>query len=194
MAIGGRDIYDAAVTLRKHHAQFVLHTQQCAENVGVESRRVALGGLLRHRTGLAFGAGGVNSHIQGTEARHRLIDQVSYVVLVSYIGFHVFRLRVESAEFSHQILAGFVASARDNDARALFREGKGGGSSDAREGAGDQNNGDIHSELLGGQFVDQLEPCVQIWTYVRLIPVKRSLTMAKPTQLRPLIETRNAGY
>src|SRR5580700_8394822 len=115
MAIGRRDIYDAAMTLGKHYAQFVLHAQQCAENVGVESRRVALGGLLRHRTGLALGSGGVYSHIQATEARHGLIDQVSYVVLVAYIGVHVFRLRVESAQLSQQILTGFVASARDND-------------------------------------------------------------------------------
>jgi hypothetical protein len=56
---------------------------------------------------------------------------------VTHIGIHVFRLRVESAELSHQILAGFVASTRDNDARTLFREGEGGGSSNAREGASD---------------------------------------------------------
>src|ERR1700730_17745682 len=100
MAIGGRDIYDTAATLWKHHAQFVLHAQQCAENVGVESRRVALGGLLRHRTGLALGTGGVYSHIQATKARHCLIDQVSYFVLVAYVSIHVFRLGVESVELS----------------------------------------------------------------------------------------------
>ena len=33
----------------------MLHAQQRAENVGIEGGRVALGGLLRHRTGLAFG-------------------------------------------------------------------------------------------------------------------------------------------
>src|SRR4029077_5521789 len=122
----------------------MLHAQEGAENVGIEGGGIALGGLLRYRTRLAFGSGGVNSHSQATEARHRLIDQVSYVVLVSYIGFHVFRLRVESAELSHQILAGFVASARDNDVRTLFREDQGGGSSNACEGARDQNNRCIH--------------------------------------------------
>src|ERR1700732_5404436 len=130
----------------------MLQAQECAENVGIEGGGIALGGLLRYRTRLAFGSGGVDSHIQATEARHRLIDQVSYVVLVSYIGFHVFRLRVEYAELSDQILAGFVASARDNDARTLFREGQGGGSSNAREGSSDQNNRGIHSELLGGNL------------------------------------------
>src|ERR1700730_10063880 len=127
----------------------MLHAQECAENVGIEGGRVAVRGLLRHRAGLAWGSGGVYSHIQATEARHGLIDQVSYVVLVAHIGIHIFRLRVESAELSHQILAGFVATTRDNDARTLFREGQGGGSSNAREGASDQNNGPMHSELLG---------------------------------------------
>src|SRR6266852_2428064 len=140
----------------------MLHAQQRAENVGIEGGCVALGGLLRHRTGLAFGSGRVYSHVQTTEARHGLIDQVSYVVLVAYIGIHVLRLRVESAEFSHQILAGFVASARDNDARTLFREGQGGGSSNACEGASDQNNRCVHGILLSIYF---------------LLSVSRSLTI-----------------
>jgi hypothetical protein len=71
---------------------------------------------------------------------------------VAYIGIHEFRLRVESAELSHQIVAGFVASTRDNDARTLFREGQGCGSSNAREGASDQNNGGVH-EILLLQFI-----------------------------------------
>jgi hypothetical protein len=88
-----------------------------------------------------------------SEARDGFVDQVSNIVVVAHVGIHVFRVRVESAELSHQILAGFVASTRDNDARTFFREGQGGGSSNAREGASDQNNGGIHSELLGRQFV-----------------------------------------
>jgi hypothetical protein len=105
------------------------------------------------RTGLAFGTGGVNSHIQATEARHGLIDQVFYVVLVAYVGIDVFHLRVDSVELSHQISARFVASTRDDDARTLFRESKGSGSSNARKGASDQDNCGIHGELLRGQFL-----------------------------------------
>src|SRR5260370_37543965 len=157
------------------------HGEGCAENVGMEGGRVALRGLLRHRTGLAFGSGSVNSHIQATEARHGLIDQVSYVVLVAYIGIHVFRLRVESPKFSHQILAGFVASTRDNDARTLFREGQGGGSSDARQGASDQNNGGIHGEtpwraIYGSVVADVAD---RLNMDVRIISVKRSFRPAK---------------
>jgi hypothetical protein len=48
---------------------------------------------------------------------------------VAHIGIHVFRLRVESAELSHQILPGFVASTRDDDTRTFLRESQGGGSS-----------------------------------------------------------------
>src|SRR5713101_1841462 len=144
----------------------MLHAQQGAKDVGVEGGRVALGGLLCHRTGLAFGAGVIDGHIQATEARDGLIDQVSYVVLVAYIGMHVFCLHIKSAEFSHQILAGFVASTRDNDAHPLFGEGQGGGSSNACEGASDQNNGSSHRVLLGGQFMGQLRSTGRIWTYV----------------------------
>src|SRR2546422_3486663 len=162
----------------------MLHAQECAENVGIEGGRVTLGGLLRHRTGLAFGSGRVYSRIQATEARHGLIDQVSYVVLVAYIGMHVFRLRVESAELSHQILAGFVASTRDNDACPLFREGQGGGSSNAREGASDQNNGGIHSELLGRAISASVGADRSMWTYVLSLSGDLS-DLAKPTQFRP---------
>src|ERR1700730_9893122 len=156
----------------------MLHAQECAENVGIEGGRVAVRGLLRHRARLAWGSGGVYSHIQATEARHGLIDQVSYVVLVAYIGIHVFRLRVESAGLSHQIFAGFVASTRDNDARTLSREGQGGGSSNAGEGASDQNNGGIHSELPG-QFMGQLRQGDRLNMDGRIIPVKQSLSPGK---------------
>src|SRR5258708_27639244 len=100
MTIGGRYIDDAAMALGHHHAQLMLHAEQRAENVGIESGRVALGSLLRDRTRLALGSGVVDGDVDATEARDGLIDQVSYVVFVAHIGIHVFRLRVESAEFS----------------------------------------------------------------------------------------------
>ena len=189
MAIGGRDIYDTAVTLGQHDAQLMLHAQQRAENVGVEGGRIAFGRLLRHRTRLAFGSGGVYSSIQATKARHGLIDQVSYVVLVTHVGIHIFRLRVEAAELSYQILAGFVASTRDDDARTLFREGQGGSSSDAREGASDQNNGGVHKILLRlflvGCFLIRGDPlaCVGLSNdHIVILPK----LFSQPTFLHPL--------
>src|SRR5712664_2428789 len=75
-----------------------------------------------------------------------------------------FSLCVEGKELSDQFVTGFVVSAGDDDSCPLFSEGKSRGTSDAREGASDQNNGGIHSELLGGQFMGQLRLTVK---YVR---------------------------
>src|SRR6266446_6829869 len=52
---GGRHVDDAALPPRQHHAQLMLQAQQRAQHVGVKGARVALSGLLRYRTGLAFG-------------------------------------------------------------------------------------------------------------------------------------------
>ena len=50
----------------------------------------------------------------------------------------------------------------DGEARTFLREGQSGGSSNARQGTGDQNDGDIHCELLADdRFVDNM--------YVRII-------------------------
>jgi hypothetical protein len=118
----------------------MLHAQECAENVGIEGGGIALGGLLRYRTRLAFGSGGVNSHIQATEARDGLIDEAAHIIFMADVSAPILCVGADLAKFSGQFLAGFVASARDNDARTLFREGQGGGSSNACEGASDQNN------------------------------------------------------
>src|SRR5712671_3183208 len=134
----------------------MLHAQERAENVGIEGGGIALGGLLGYWTRLAFGSGGVNSHIQATEARDGLIDEAAHIIFMADVSAPILCFGADLAKFSDQFLAGFVASARDNDARTVFRESQGGGSSNTREGAGDQNNGGIHSELLRGQFMGQL--------------------------------------
>jgi hypothetical protein len=101
----------------------MLHAQECAENVGIERRRVALCGLLCNWTGLAWSSRGVYSDIQATEARYGLIDQVSYIVVVANIGTPILGLSADLAKFSDQLVAYFVTSTRDHDARTLFREG-----------------------------------------------------------------------
>jgi hypothetical protein len=63
---------------RLHRAHLMLHAEQHAEHVGVESGRVAFGGLFRHRKGLAFGAGVVDRHVKLAEAGHRLVDQAAH--------------------------------------------------------------------------------------------------------------------
>jgi hypothetical protein len=67
-------------------------------------------------------------------------------------------------------LAGFVATAGEGDSRTFFREGQGRGSSNTRDGAGNQNNGGAHRELLEGQLIGRSK----INMDVRIISVKRS--------------------
>src|SRR5438128_333739 len=93
-----------------HHAKLMLHAQQCAEDVGVESGSVALGGLFRYGARLAFGAGVIDSHVQTTKPGHCLIDQAAHIVFVAHIGPHKFSFRAESAELANQLLALFLMS------------------------------------------------------------------------------------
>ena len=79
----------------------MFHAQQRAEHVGVEGGRVAVGGLLRHRAGLAFSTGVVDGHIEATKARDSLIDQGAwYIVLVLYVRAQELGLGAELAQFS----------------------------------------------------------------------------------------------
>jgi hypothetical protein len=59
VSVGRGYVDDAAVTLRLHDAQLVLHAEQGAEHVGIEGGCVALGALLDYRSRLAFGARGI---------------------------------------------------------------------------------------------------------------------------------------
>src|SRR6266851_4602815 len=140
MAEGGRHVDDAARPLGQHHAKLMLHAQERAENVGVEGGSVAFGGLLRYRARLAFGTGGVDSHIQATKPRASLIDQATHIVFVANIGPHKFSFRAEFAELASQLLALFLVSPGNNNACAFSREGKCRGPANTRQRAGDQNN------------------------------------------------------
>src|SRR5271155_4637887 len=91
------------------------------------SKVVGLCGLLRDRAGLAFGTGVVDGHIEAAKARDGLIDQVAHIVVVAHVGTPILRLNADLAEFGDQFLAGFVAAAGDNDARAFTRESNRGG-------------------------------------------------------------------
>jgi hypothetical protein len=60
---------------------------------------------------------------------------------VAHIGAEEFGLGAQVAEFGHQLVAFFVASAGNNGARTFLREGQGGGPSDTDQCASDQDNG-----------------------------------------------------
>jgi hypothetical protein len=82
--------------------------------------------------------------------------------LVAHVRTPVFGLRSHSAELSCQISARFVASTPDNYACTLFREGHCHDAADAREGAGDQNNGGYSIQIPGmplrfSGFADDIE-------------------------------------
>ena len=148
MSHGRREVHDAAAALRLHHAHLMLHAEQHAEHVGIESGRVALGCLLRHRTGLAFGAGVVDGHVKPAEAGHGLVDQVAHVVFMANVGADEFSLHAAGAELLGQGMSLLVAAAGDDNPGALLGEGQGGGTANTGQGAGDQDNGGGHGFLL----------------------------------------------
>ena len=103
----------------------MLHAEQRAEHIGIERRGVAVGGLLRHPAGLAFGAGAVDRRIETTEARDGLIDQAAHIVFAAHIGTDEFRFAAEAAKLSGQRLAAVVMAAGNDDAVAFPRKRKG---------------------------------------------------------------------
>ena len=122
----------------------MLHAEQRAEHIGIERRGVAVGGLLRHRAGLAFGAGAVDGRIQTTEARDGLIDQVAHIVLAAHVGADELRFAAELAQLSSQRLAGVLMAAGNDDAVAFPRKSKGRCTPNPGQRAGNQDNGGAH--------------------------------------------------
>jgi hypothetical protein len=102
--------------LARFFAQLMLHAEQRPEDVGIEGGGIGIGGLLRHRTGLAFGPGVVDRYVQATEARDGPIDQVPHLILVAHIGTEELSLSAERAQLSHQFLAGFLVATGNNGA------------------------------------------------------------------------------
>ena len=115
------------------------------EHIGVEGGGIGVGGLLRHRAGLAFGAGVVDRRVQAAEARDGPIDQVPHVVLVANIRAEEFDFSAECAQLSRELLAGFLVATGDNDAVAFPRESKSRRAPDSSQRAGDQDNRGTHS-------------------------------------------------
>jgi len=139
-AIGRGHVDDAAVPLRQHHPELVLHAEQRAEHVGLEGGVVALGRLLGHRPRFAFGPGVVHGRIEPTEASDGRIDQVPHVVLAADVGTQELGLSTELTELGDQPTTVVVVTTRHDDASAIPRESQRRCAPDARQGAGDQND------------------------------------------------------
>src|SRR5207244_6555728 len=144
VTIGRGDVDDAAAPLSLHHAQLMLHAEQRPEHIGVEGGGIGVGGLLRHRTGLAFGAGVVDGRVQPTKARDGPIDQAPHLVLVAHIRAQEFDVGAERAQLSREFLAGGLVATGDNDSVAVPREGTRRRTPDSGQRAGDQDNWGAH--------------------------------------------------
>jgi len=100
----------------------VLHAEQRPEHVGIEGGGIGIGSLLRHRTGLAFGAGVVDRDVQPTEPRNGPINQVPHLVLVAHIRTEELSFRPERAQLNYQFLAGFLVPTGNNGTVTFLRE------------------------------------------------------------------------
>src|SRR5882724_344878 len=142
--VGRGDVDDATAALSLHDAHFVLHAQDHAENIRVERRGIALGGLVRDRANLAFGAGIVHRDIETAKPCDGLVDQRADVILLADVGVDELGLRTERAQLRDEGLAGLITPTGYDDLRALPGEGDRGGTADAGQGAGDQDNWVAH--------------------------------------------------
>src|SRR5260370_34993666 len=127
----------SAVALRLHSPQLWRPAQEDAEHVGIERRGIALGGLLRHRPGLAFGAGVVHGRIKPSEARDGPIDEIAHLAILADIGLDELGLGAKRTQLGDERLAGLLLAAADDDAAALAREGDSGSASDSGQRTGD---------------------------------------------------------
>src|ERR1700745_1445071 len=93
---------------------------QCAEHIGIEGCGVALRVLLRHRTGLAFRAAGVDGRIQAGEAPDGLIDQLADLIVVLNIDLDDRRASAEAAKLGRKLLAGLLVAAGNDEPGALL--------------------------------------------------------------------------
>ena len=100
MTIGRGDIDDGLAALSEHHPQLMLHAGERAEHISIECQGVAVGGLLGHRAGLAFGAGAVDGRIQTTEARDGLIHEVAHIFFAAHVGMDELGFGAEGAQFN----------------------------------------------------------------------------------------------
>ena len=128
---GRGDVDDAAAALSLHDPQFMLHAEDGPQDVGVEGRGVALGGLLRRRPRLAFGARGVDRDIQPAEALNGLIDEVAHILVVTNVGADELGFSACGAQFGDERCARVVMTAGGDDLGASLGVSERSGAGDA---------------------------------------------------------------
>jgi hypothetical protein len=65
--------------------------------------------LLCDRAGLTFRAGTIDSHIQAAEQFESLIDQPTYLILLTYVGLQEFGFCSDGSQFLRQCMPQFRA-------------------------------------------------------------------------------------
>src|SRR6185437_5646202 len=111
-------------------------TQQDPEHIGVEGGGVVGQCLLRERARLTLRARIVDGNVETAEAGHRLIDKTADVFFLPYVRPHEFRFRLEPAQFSDERVTFFLVPPGNDESGAFPGEREGGGTADARQGAG----------------------------------------------------------
>src|SRR6266478_430517 len=140
VSISRGDVDDSPAALYLHDARLVLHAQEYAENIGVERRGIAFGGLLRDRAGFTFGAGIIDRDIETPEALDGAVDETTDIVFLAHIGLDEFGFGTERTELANQCLTGIRLAPRNNNAIARFRERDRSSAADAGEGTSDEND------------------------------------------------------
>src|ERR1700740_2261273 len=166
MPIGRRDVDNAATALSGHRAQFVLHAQEYAHNVGVVDGLEVFDGAVLNRAGLAFKAGGVDGNVETAKSRDCLVDKVADLVFLRNVSPNEFCFGPKRFQLSDKGLAFVVVAAGHDHIGAFARECHGSGATDAGEGAGNENN------LLSHLFPSAMRRALTVATVDRghLIP------------------------
>ena len=123
----------------------MLQTKQGAEDVGIEHRGIGFRGHIGCRARFALGARVVHGYVEPTEARNRPVNEIAHVVLVPNIRDNELCLGAQTPQLRLQSLSLRLLSTRNHQPGPFLREGDRGGAADAREAAGDQDNGSSHS-------------------------------------------------
>ena len=118
----------------------MLHAQDHAEDVSLECRGEAFGGLICDQAALTFGTRVVNGDVETAKPRDGLIDHVADLILLADVGADELGLCTQRAQLLGERLAGLVSPTRDNHLRALLGEGNRGGAPNAGEATGNQDD------------------------------------------------------
>src|ERR1700749_4114746 len=140
MPIGRPNVDNAATALSGHRAQFVLHAQEYAHNVGVVDGLKIFDGAVLNRAALTFKAGVVDGNVETAKSLDCFVDKVADLVFLRNVGPNEFCSGPKRFQLSDKGLAFVVVAAGHDHVGAFAGECHGGGATDAGERPGNENN------------------------------------------------------